>query len=629
MAVSCVLASLVVSQLGCSLARYPSNRVSLGDWMRGNHKPLTPDESASYRPPTITSVTGNLETAAVQMDGSLPPTFQSNPRYEQLDPGVVEPGQYSQAAANVRQVQYTQAAEPNRHVVRQYPSDGSAYGQANTYGQTNTYGQAPVAQAPVAQYPVTQYPANGVPAAGGMNPAYPNQAYPNQAYPSQDLSAPVIQNPVIQNPVIQNQPNPYAGQNPGAVEYQPNMTPFNPNNVQPQYAPQQRRQTQPNRSSFAPGTGAEYPPLGYEPIYTPTLRDADLIINGYPARTGRIMFGGAVNSDAGVTGQITVDEKNFDIRRWPRSCQELFTGQAFRGAGETFRIEAAPGSDFDRYTVSWATPNLFNYLPFSFSVSGFLFDRRFDDWDEQRKGGRTSLGYRITPDLSLTVGFSGQEVKITNPSSSLSPKLNSALGRNDLYTGSISLKHDTRNSPIQASSGHYLEFSFEEAFGDFDYSRFEVEFRQYWLLNERIDRTGKQTLSYSTKLGFSGDETPVFENFFAGGYATLRGFEFRGASPLENGVEVGGRFQWLNSLEYMFPLTADDAFRGVAFVDFGTVESNIKMHSDNFRVAPGVGFRVAIPALGPAPLAFDFAFPVAKADTDNERMFSFYMSLIR
>lgn len=79
----------------------------------------------------------------------------------------------------------------------------------------------------------------------------------------------------------------------------------------------------------------------------------------------------------------------------------------------------------------------------------------------------------------------------------------------------------------------------------------------------------------------------------------------------------------------MFPITADDAFRGVAFVDFGTVEQDIEIDSDNFRVAPGVGVRVAIPALGPAPLAFDFAFPVAQAATDDERIFSFYMSLIR
>jgi len=78
----------------------------------------------------------------------------------------------------------------------------------------------------------------------------------------------------------------------------------------------------------------------------------------------------------------------------------------------------------------------------------------------------------------------------------------------------------------------------------------------------------------------------------------------------------------------MFPITADDAFRGVAFVDFGTVEQDIEINEDNFRVAPGVGLRVAIPMLGPAPLAFDFAYPIAEAPTDDRRIFSFYMALI-
>ena len=66
-------------------------------------------------------------------------------------------------------------------------------------------------------------------------------------------------------------------------------------------------------------------------------------------------------------------------------------------------LEAAPGSDFQRYTINYAQPNLLRYLPFSFSISGFLYDRRFTDWDENRLGARMSLGYRITPDLSLAV----------------------------------------------------------------------------------------------------------------------------------------------------------------------------------------------------------------------------------
>ena len=382
--------------------------------------------------------------------------------------------------------------------------------------------------------------------------------------------------------------------------------------------------------STPPGlTGNDVLPQPAAPTVGPTAREANLVINGYPARTGRIMFGGAVNSDAGVTGQITVDERNFDIMRWPTSFQDLFSGTAFRGAGQTLRIEAVPGSQFDRYTFQFADPNLLGYLPISMSVSGFLFDRRFNDWDEERLGGRLSLGYRVTPDLSLSVGVSGQNVEITNPRIIGVPPLDDVLGDNELYSGEVSLTHDTRDSPIQASRGHYFEFSFEEVFGTYDYARFETEYRTYFLLAQRADGSGKQTLSYSTQVGFSGEDTPIFENFFAGGYATLRGFDFRGASPVLAGVEVGGRFQWLNSVEYMFPITADDAFRGVAFVDFGTVERDVELNEDNYRVVPGVGLRVAIPMLGPAPLAFDFGFPVAQADTDDERMFSFYMSLVR
>jgi outer membrane protein insertion porin family len=246
-------------------------------------------------------------------------------------------------------------------------------------------------------------------------------------------------------------------------------------------------------------------------------------------------------------------------------------------------------------------------------------------------GGRLSFGFRITPALSISAGLGGQNVEITRPANALVPELNEVVanGDNTLFTGLFSLIHDTRNSPLQPSEGHYVRASYEQAFGDFDYGRFEGEYRRYWLLRERADGSGKQTLSFGTQLGISGEDTPIFENFFAGGYATIRGYDFRGASPVQSGVQVGGRFQWLNSLEYMFPLTADDAFRGVAFVDFGTVEQDIEINADNFRVAPGFGFRVAIPMLGPAPLAFDFAFPINSAEFDDERMFSFYMSTTR
>ena len=493
-------------------------------------------------------------------------------------PNVAQPNSLSFASTPVQpgtvaQVSATQS-NSERHVARQYPSDGGGLAAPN-YTSPPTAGNSPYGGSGYAAPAPTLAPA---PNAGGP-------------YTGSPPAGATIAPPIIQDGTL--------GQ-PGSI--------FPEAGFDQPYAP----------------------PTPY--VAAPTVREADLVINGFPARTGRIMLGGAVNSDAGVTGQITIDERNFDIMRWPRSFQDLFSGTAFRGAGQTFRIEAAPGSDFDRYTINFADPNLFGYKPVSMSVSGFLVDRRFNDWDEERLGGRLSFGYRITPDLSLSVGFSGQNVEVSRiriPGAV--SQLDDVEGDNELYSGSVVLKHDTRDSPIQSSQGHYFEFKFEEAFGDFDYARFELEYRKYFLVAQRADGSGKQTISYSTQLGHSGKETPIFENFFAGGYATIRGFEFRGASPVDpvSGVELGGRFKWLNTVEYMFPITADDAFAGVAFVDFGTVEPTAKLHSDSFRVAPGLGLRVAIPMLGPAPLAFDFAYPVNESPTDQRRIFSFYMSMIR
>ena len=79
----------------------------------------------------------------------------------------------------------------------------------------------------------------------------------------------------------------------------------------------------------------------------------------------------------------------------------------------------------------------------------------------------------------------------------------------------------------------------------------------------------------------------------------------------------------------MFPLTADDMLKGVVFCDYGTVEQNIEFDANNYRVAPGVGLRISIPAMGPAPLALDLAIPVHHAPGDDIQNFSFFFGFGR
>jgi outer membrane protein insertion porin family len=94
-------------------------------------------------------------------------------------------------------------------------------------------------------------------------------------------------------------------------------------------------------------------------------------------------------------------------------------------------------------------------------------------------------------------------------------------------------------------------------------------------------------------------------------------------------VIVGGEFSLLGSAEYLFPVTADDMLKGVFFVDYGTVEEKIEIDQDDFRVAVGCGLRVSVPAMGPAPIALDFAVPVAREDTDRIQNFSFFVGFGR
>ena len=134
-------------------------------------------------------------------------------------------------------------------------------------------------------------------------------------------------------------------------------------------------------------------------------------------------------------------------------------------------------------------------------------------------------------------------------------------------------------------------------------------------------------LIFSNRAGFAGDDTPIYDRYFAGGYSSLRGFEFMGVSPVDQatGVLIGGDFQLLNSVEYMFPITADDMLRGVFFVDGGTVEPTYNQWTDKYRVAVGFGLRISLPMMGPAPIALDFGFPIVKEPTDQTQVFSFFV----
>ena len=365
-----------------------------------------------------------------------------------------------------------------------------------------------------------------------------------------------------------------------------------------------------------PGDWTRMPP--------PAYIDLDAYVS--EARTGRLMFGVGVNSDAGVVGNIVLSEQNFDIRRPPTSFSDIINGTTWRGGGEKFKVEAMPGSQVSRYMVDWQNPYFLD-SNFNLGVSGFYFTRYYRNWYENRIGGRIRLGKQLTQRWSSAVALRLEDVDVYNPTVPTPSILKESVGYNLLSTVRASLIHDTRDRAFGSSSGHYIDLGYEQAFGQYNYPRFEVEARQYFTTYQRIDGQGKHTVLVRGQASWSGSDTPIFEKFYAGGFQTFRGFAFRGVSPTQENVLTGGNFMVLGGVEYMLPVMANEMVKVVGFSDFGTINDQVSL--SNFRLSVGAGMRITIPAMGPVPIALDLAAPILKDPTDIQQIFAFYIGVNR
>ncbi|HVC98176.1 MAG TPA: BamA/TamA family outer membrane protein, partial [Pirellulales bacterium] len=371
----------------------------------------------------------------------------------QTDDGNVAPRQMTPA--------YDQTVPPRRLPSRTTPPSKSVRAQSRAAGSTGDVGQVPMGRTdpaaagrktwtrfqsadprdngyvmPAQNTDPAGRPVNAQGGPGGFGQPPGGYVYPQQGNPQQGYPQP-------------GGPYSQPGDNGGRV--------FNPPSGQP-----------PIDQLPPPGNGlggAAPPPGGYdnegdlfppnpllnggeEPLPTVPL---DVIVK--EKQTGHVMFGVGVNSNAGLLGNITLDEQNFDWRKVPNSVEDIRNATAFRGAGQQFRIEAMPGTQLSRYGFTFRNPYLWD-TKINFSISASYFNRYFLDWTEQRAGGRVSWGYQLTPDLSANLSLGGEDVRIYNPFVPTPPELAAVLGHNALYTSILSLVHDTRDSTFIPTQGH-------------------------------------------------------------------------------------------------------------------------------------------------------------------------------
>ncbi len=295
-------------------------------------------------------------------------------------------------------------------------------------------------------------------------------------------------------------------------------------------------------------------------------------------------------------------------------------GQRFKGAGQRFSIVAEPGTELMRFQVEWFEPYLFD-LPYSLGVKAFLFERARDTYDERRYGPLVSIGHRFRNRWYGELATRIEGIDVRDLDSDAPPEVVSIEGNHWITGLKVSLIKDRTNSRWQPVRGDRITISFEQVVGDFNFSKVQGTYRWYRTLwTDAMDRP--HYIATKFHVGQILGSAPLFERFYAGGIGSIRGFEYRGVSPRSTGTShrIGGDFLMLGGAEYNFPLYGE-MFRGVFFLDTGTVEADIGLSS--YRAAVGFGLRWVIPRMGPIPIQLDFAFPVASDEDDDEQVFSF------
>ncbi len=357
----------------------------------------------------------------------------------------------------------------------------------------------------------------------------------------------------------------------------------------------------------------------------PNRSFADVVASVEEAPTGRLMFSVGANSFQGLMGGISFMERNFDLFKPPTSWSDIVNQRAFRGAGQELRVNIQAGTLINFMQVSLRDP-YFLGLPLGAGVSGYLFQRIYPNWFERRGGGRINVGRQIGTMTYFDVSAWAEEVDFYGYQTPAPADYLAASGYTQLYAIQPTLRIDNRNNPVMPTKGQYAQFTVEQGFGSFTFTKFDAEGRLFVPTYARPDGTGKQFFTFRGHFGIATDSTPVYERYFAGNFGNLRGFYYRTVSPHAFGVPTGGIMMALGSVEYQFPWNARDSLNQIIFCDFGTVTGNYEF--SNLRVSIGTGLKVILPMFGPMPFEFDLAFPVEYSYGDRFMPFNFSSSVM-
>jgi outer membrane protein insertion porin family len=347
------------------------------------------------------------------------------------------------------------------------------------------------------------------------------------------------------------------------------------------------------------------------------------------------------------------------------------TQNNFLGTGNKVSIGLTRSEYQSRYNFGYVDP----YWTADGVSLGYNAFYRTTDYDEldtdvssyavDSLGAGVSVGYPISETSRLTFGLNAQQDKIKTGQYTVDEIFDFVNREGDQYLNfkaSAGWSESTLNKGVLATRGHSQSVTLETTVPGSDLSFFKLDYRGQ--LFQPL--TDNYTLRLHTELGYgdgygSTDGLPFYENYYAGGFNSVRGFKdstlgprstpSRGVKdtgnqgtaldPDQDPLPFGGNVLIQGGAELLFPLPFvkdQRSLRTSVFWDVGNVfdskcEQTKNTAPDSYsntqcndvslsNLASSVGIGVTwVTALG--PLSFALAMPVKEPDNAETQVFQF------
>jgi len=310
------------------------------------------------------------------------------------------------------------------------------------------------------------------------------------------------------------------------------------------------------------------------------------------------------------------------------------TNTNFLGTGNRVQL-SADTSTFTRSVNVSLTDPYFTQDGISQTVSAFYRSSqsvvRFSSgFDTNVVGGDLTYGIPLSEFTSLRIGGGLSQTAVkTFPNVSSDEVLRFVIRNGTSFTQyqlRTGIARDTRNRTFFASSGSLSRLNLDIAVPGSDLTFYNLNFtqEQYFQLPFHFFAETNATVGYVDSYGSTKD-VPPYENYFAGGATTVRGYRDGTLGPRDfpNNNPFGGKLRTTAQTDLVIPLPVvsdNKTTRASVFFDIGNVYAKPGDFSfSTLRQSAGVSFSFFTPVLG--LLTLSYAIPLNNRPNDETQAF--------